>query len=44
MVTEWQANDPLVHYTVGDLSNLHRPTSCCDTDNSYPSARLARPC
>ena len=23
-VTSWQANDPLVHYTVGDLTSLHQ--------------------
>ncbi len=26
-VTEWQANDPLVHYTIGDLRDLRRTNS-----------------
>ena len=31
--TSWQANDPLVHYTVGDLTPL-RYTNACDYDTS----------
>ena len=32
-ITEWQANDPLVHYTVGDLKDLQNATSL-NTSNS----------
>jgi len=27
--TTWQANDPLVHYTAGDLINRHRRRCRC---------------
>ena len=30
MVTSWQANDPLVHYTVGDLTSLTRTNLVLD--------------
>jgi hypothetical protein len=36
VVTEWEANDPLVHYTVGDLRNLQR-TNNLVLDSAYPT-------
>ena len=35
-VTEWQANDPLVHYTIGDLKDLQRT-------NSFELGQLVKP-
>ena len=35
-VTEWEANDPLVHYTISDLKNLQRTNSFL-LDNPNPA-------
>jgi len=37
LYTSWAANDPLVHYTVGDLTPL-RNTNACDYDTSVQQA------
>jgi hypothetical protein len=38
VITEWEANDPLVHYTIGDLRNLQH-TNSFELDN--PDSTLA---
>ena len=41
LVTSWQANDPLVHYTVGDLTDVLQPPLVFDTlPNPPPIANL----
>ena len=37
LYTSWQANDPLVHFTVGDLTRTF-PTNVCDWDTSIQNA------
>jgi hypothetical protein len=42
-VTSWQANDPLVHYTVGDLTSLTRTNLMLDNlPSPTPTANLGR--
>jgi len=42
-VTSWQANDPLVHYTVGDLTSLTRTNLVLDNlPSPTPTANLGR--
>jgi hypothetical protein len=38
LVTSWQANDPLVHYTVGDLTDVTTTNIVLDQFSSAPSA------
>jgi hypothetical protein len=41
--TSWQANDPLVHYTIGDLVDLRvNPTNRVDLANHPPSESLGK--
>ena len=41
LVTSWQANDPLVHYTVADLTSLTRTNLVLDNlPNPVPTANL----
>ncbi len=40
MVTTWQANDPLVHYTIGDLLDLERTNRVEFTVNNSTVANL----
>jgi hypothetical protein len=42
LVTSWQANDPLVHYTAGDLVNPWTPTFMADALNPAPAANLGQ--
>jgi hypothetical protein len=42
LVTSWQANDPLVHYTVGDLVNPWAPTFMADFLTPPPTANLGQ--
>jgi hypothetical protein len=42
LVTSWQANDPLVHYTLGDLTDLTRTVLSVDNLNPSPTANLSR--
>jgi len=42
LVTSWQANDPLVHYTAGDLVNPWTPTFMADALNPAPAANLGK--
>jgi hypothetical protein len=42
LVASWQANDPLVHYTTGDLANPWMPTLMTDSLNPSPTANLGR--
>ncbi len=42
LVTSWQANDPLVHYTVPDLANPWMPTFMTDVLNPSATANLGR--
>jgi hypothetical protein len=38
LLTTWEANDPLVHYTVGDLKDLVPPSLMVDKLNPMPKA------
>jgi hypothetical protein len=41
VVTEWEANDPLVHYTIGDLRNLQQTNVVLGVPNNpYPNLNL----
>ena len=40
LVTTWQANDPLVHYTIGDLTDLVHTNLMVDTLTPSPTANL----
>jgi hypothetical protein len=42
LVTSWQANDPLVHYTVGDLANQWAATFMADNLTPPPTANLGQ--
>jgi hypothetical protein len=42
LVTSWQANDPLVHYTVGDLVDLVHTNVVIDALNPSPTANLGQ--
>ncbi len=42
LVTSWQANDPLVHYTAGDLANPWTPTFMTDVLNPPPTDNLGK--
>ena len=42
LVTSWQANDPLVHYTAGDLVNPWTPTFMTDSLNPLPTYNLSQ--
>ncbi|MGO8675898.1 MAG: hypothetical protein ACLQVX_08505 [Limisphaerales bacterium] len=38
--TSWQANDPLVHYTVGDLISPAQATNCVQLDSRGPASTM----
>ena len=40
LITSWQANDPLVHYTAGDLNDPLQPSVAVDTIQDPPIANL----
>jgi hypothetical protein len=42
LVTSWQANDPLVHYTAGDLVNPWTPAFMADSLAPLPTASLGQ--
>ena len=42
LITSWQANDPLVHYTAGDLANPWAPTFMADNLTPPPTANLGQ--
>jgi hypothetical protein len=42
LLTSWQANDPLVHYTASDLANPWAPTFMADNLTPPPTANLGQ--